>query len=313
MAVKMTSVLFVIMVCVAAVGRCHGEDAAERAEAWAQGAGQKASDAFNDVKDNADSDSWTGWAINKLSEGIGFVDSDKAKNAAQNVVDKTSDAASKSTDTLNSAAYETSRYASEKANDMVGSSVGMASATKERTNNAYESASEEVGHARSLAGEMTAEDLANFARQKAQEAYDSTSGASRASIDDARKKATDAYEKSDNAVKQKAAEAVKAAKQKGGEADRLAKEKGGDAQRLMNQAKDKVKEKGGDAQKLMKEAKDKANEKGGEAEKMMKQAKDKANESYGKAKASMSERDRQKLEEARQKASQAAGDMGKKA
>lgn len=34
-----------------------------------------------------------------------MVDADKARNVATNVVEKTSDAASKSTDTINSAAY----------------------------------------------------------------------------------------------------------------------------------------------------------------------------------------------------------------
>lgn len=39
-----------------------------------------------------------------------MVDADKAKSVAANVVEKTSDAASKSTDTINSAAYGTNFF-----------------------------------------------------------------------------------------------------------------------------------------------------------------------------------------------------------
>lgn len=53
-----TTVLLV-MVCLAAAGRCWADEAADKVGTWVQGAEQKA---------NEDGDSWTGWALNKLSE-----------------------------------------------------------------------------------------------------------------------------------------------------------------------------------------------------------------------------------------------------
>lgn len=50
----------------AVVGRCYGQDMADKAGEWVEGAENKTSDAMHEAKDEADS--WTGWALNKLSE-----------------------------------------------------------------------------------------------------------------------------------------------------------------------------------------------------------------------------------------------------
>lgn len=64
--------LFVV-VCLAVVGRCWGQEAAERLnmaadnlKMRAQGAEQQASEAMHDAKDRVDS--WADWALNKFSE-----------------------------------------------------------------------------------------------------------------------------------------------------------------------------------------------------------------------------------------------------
>lgn len=61
------TLLFVV--CLAAAGRCLGDDAAaaeDTVKTWAQQAEHSASEAMQDAKDTAGS--WKVWAFNKLQE-----------------------------------------------------------------------------------------------------------------------------------------------------------------------------------------------------------------------------------------------------
>ncbi|XP_073265499.1 uncharacterized protein [Populus alba] len=74
-----------------------GEDARAKAEEMKHGAAETMQDAEEKGK------SWTGWAYEKFTDGIGL-DQENARDGAQNLMDRAGDAASKTTDTMNSVA-----------------------------------------------------------------------------------------------------------------------------------------------------------------------------------------------------------------
>ncbi|CAA2981058.1 Hypothetical predicted protein [Olea europaea subsp. europaea] len=109
------ALLFVVwFAVVVSVGWCWGEDATETAKlatgnmkARVEDSKQSAAETVPDVKEKAGS--WADWAMNKLSEGFGSSEN-SAKDGAQKIKENVKYAASKSTDTLNSAAYGDSFY-----------------------------------------------------------------------------------------------------------------------------------------------------------------------------------------------------------
>ncbi|CAI9766657.1 unnamed protein product [Fraxinus pennsylvanica] len=163
------ALLFVVwFAVVVSVGWCWGEDAAKTANLAAgnvkvrvEESKQSASETAHDFEDKVES--WADWAMNKFTGESGS-SHDGEKDVAPTIKENVKYAASKSSDTLNSAAYETSKYASEKGND-------VGETTSKKIGDAKDYASDKYGQVINTASDI-ANDAKEFGKDKANKAYE---------------------------------------------------------------------------------------------------------------------------------------------
>nr|AST13898.1 late embryogenisis abundant protein 13 [Betula platyphylla] len=278
-----------VAVCVGICG-CWGENgmdnaresmnvAAGDAKEKAEEAKQGAAEAMQHAKDKTES--WADWAYDTFTEGFG-IGKDNPREAAQNVVGKAGHAASTATKTMNSAASDTSKLASEKAGDAVHKAYGKAGDAK---NFAYEKGDETIRMATDKAGD--AKETMDMARETASNRANDAKEGMAGSMGQGKDKVVNAYDE---------------AKEKINVGSNYASDKAGD---LYEEAKQKLNVASDDAEERMGSGKDKAAN-------AYEKAKHHVEDSYNSAKETMTEQAKINYEAAKEKASQATGDLGAK-
>uniref|UniRef100_A0A5B7B2W2 Late embryogenesis abundant protein D-29 n=1 Tax=Davidia involucrata TaxID=16924 RepID=A0A5B7B2W2_DAVIN len=213
MAIRIRALL-VLLVWVASVEVCWGwgEDAVDHMNLAAgnmkdkaQEAKQGATEFMEDAKEKTDS--WADWAYGKFSEGFGFKQDEAKETGQRMMMDKTGDAASKATDTVN----EVSKYATHKAAEKMGDAKEYASNVafdaKETTAQGKDKAYDAYGMASDKTKEMASEYKVGDAKDTAYDAYKG-----------AKDKVGETYMSSKETMTDQAKEKYEAAKEKASQA-----------------------------------------------------------------------------------------------
>ncbi|KAL3626653.1 hypothetical protein CASFOL_030202 [Castilleja foliolosa] len=150
------------------------------------------------------SESWTGWAKDKISEGLGFKASSDAD--ADDVAASTIDAAAKKTkDKITDSATGAGEYASEKAGEAKDKAAEATEAAKRKVSEKTEEAYEKSGELKEKAEERSKE-----AKDRAAEEAKDKGKKAEEQVGWAKEKAKEGYE----AAKDRAAETYESAKDK---------------------------------------------------------------------------------------------------
>ncbi|KAG2724876.1 hypothetical protein I3760_01G038600 [Carya illinoinensis] len=253
--------------------------AAESSRVKAEEAKQGAAEAMHDSKDKMDS--WVDWAYDKFNEGFGL-GQNNAKEDVQNTMDKAGYAAWRATETMSSAGSDAPKYASK----MAGDAKHFVSEEADQT---IRMATDKVGEAdETIAGAM------EYGKKKGADAYEDASATLNMATETASNRAGDAQEKISEAMgyaKDKAADGYDGAKQKMNVASNMAWDKAQDGGEMMEEAMGYEKENAANA---------------------YDKAKHRVEDMYMTAKETMTEHAKTNYEAAKEKASQAAGDVGAK-
>ncbi|KGN53305.1 late embryogenesis abundant protein D-29 [Cucumis sativus] len=139
----------------------EGANLDEKAEAVKS----KASEVYTEAKDKTES--WSNWAYNKISRGLGL-NEEEIKETAHNVADKAGDAAIKTTEKINTAASDASNYASEKAGEAAKAASEAASKLKSKSEGVVGPAAEKVKETL-VSGKDKAAEMYEAAKEKKNE------------------------------------------------------------------------------------------------------------------------------------------------
>ncbi|XP_047152858.1 uncharacterized protein LOC124824469 [Vigna umbellata] len=283
------------------------DDLGKDTKAKAEDAKKFASGELHDAEEKHPS--FSDWAQDKFSESFG-AEEDKEKQPTENMMNNVEDVATSAAGTMKSAASGASDYASEKATDAVEAVSGAMAQGKEKMNDAYNEDVKVIKMPTDTREKIG--DTYNDAKEKIQTASDKASSVVY--------NAKDNMDESIEYVKDRAGNAYDEGKQK----MNLASEKFSDtkASEVYDEARDKVKGTmdcgnmdvdGFDEANDSKENIGVRNEYGRDkVAETFDQAKREVEEAYASAKNTMTEEAKAKYEAAKEKASDAAGDVGAK-
>ncbi|KAJ1415324.1 P-loop containing nucleoside triphosphate hydrolase [Sesbania bispinosa] len=302
-----------------------GDEVVEDAKAKAEEAKDFASEAMHDAKETTES--WANWARDKFSESFG---SEKDEHLSQNMKYQAEDAASRATGTMKSAASGASEYASQKATDAkeavsgamaygrektsqgVDEIIRMPTDAKDRMGETYEGAKQKMYTASDKASNMAHNAKDNMAesigygRERAENAYEQgkqrlnmVSDMASEKFYDAKDKASDVYDEARDKVSDMASGNAN------DERFKMASQRVYDVKNKVKGAMDCGRDKANEAKDKMGVASDKMAE-------TFDQAKHEVGDAYLSAKNTMTEEAKSRYEAAKEKASEATGELGAK-
>ncbi|XP_061342321.1 late embryogenesis abundant protein, group 3-like [Gastrolobium bilobum] len=304
-----TKVFLLVLWLAVCVGICRPwcNDFADDAKAKADEAKKFATEAVHNAKEKTES--WADWVHDEFSESFGL-QKDREKQATQNMKYNAEDAASRATETMRSAASRASEYASQKGMDAKQAISGamIIRMPSDRINDAKDTMGEAMAQARERMGD-TYEDAKQkmyTASDKASEKFYDAKDTMAEAMGNAKDKASDVYDEARQKISHVASgNANDDAKPR----IKMASQKTYDVKNNLKGAMNYGRDKANDAEDKMGVAIGYGSDKVAET---FDQAKNKVGEAYVTAKNTMTEEDKAKYEAAKEKASEATGNLGAK-